>query len=196
MKFNLTKTSTLITLALITSLVYNPKILSESFVGRKNLELTQKAIPTDTDKQSDPFALMLEESLGELKINLPATEVIKLLGNPVEKGKSQFWDADGLYHQDWYYPEEGIIINMTAEEVNKEQIINSITLKSPSQLKTKRGITIGSSIDEVILAYSGEEDSNNPMSDEYFVAGSVYGGLIFTFENNYVSRIFLGAAAE
>jgi hypothetical protein len=29
-----------------------------------------------------------------------------------------------------------------------------------------------------------------------YVVGSIYGGIIFNFENGRVSRIFLGAAAE
>jgi hypothetical protein len=34
------------------------------------------------------------------------------------------------------------------------------------------------------------------ISYQTFVAGSIYGGLIFTFAQGYVSEIFLGAAAE
>jgi hypothetical protein len=32
--------------------------------------------------------------------------------------------------------------------------------------------------------------------DQTFIAGSIYGGLIFTFDQGRVSEIFLGAAAE
>jgi hypothetical protein len=31
---------------------------------------------------------------------------------------------------------------------------------------------------------------------ESFIAGSIYGGLIFSFQDSIVNQIFLGAAAE
>jgi hypothetical protein len=37
---------------------------------------------------------MREESLGELKIDLPAQQVIRLLGNPLKKSPIEYWGAD------------------------------------------------------------------------------------------------------
>jgi hypothetical protein len=119
------------------------------------------------------------------------------MGNPKRKGARVVWGADGLAHQDWYYDDRGMIINMASPENELDsEIISSIKLISPCNLKTKRGISIGSSIVEVEQAYGDQKEEDTSISEEYFVAGSIYGGLIFTFENGYVSEIFLGASAE
>jgi len=56
---------------------------------------------------------------------------------------------------------------------------------------------IGSTEREVVEAYGRfrdpEEDSEEGRS---FVAGSVYDGMIFDFQDGRVIRIFLGSAAE
>ena len=136
------------------------------------------------------------ESLGGLKFNLPAQQVIQLVGNPSKKDSITYWNGDGLYHQYWYYPNQGITLSMASETNKGQQKIALITLVLPSTLQTQRGIRIGSSIEEVILAYANEQDKENSIPCQSFVAGSIYGGLIFTFDNGYVSEIFLGAAAE
>lgn len=158
-------------------------------------EVTQKLLITD-NLESDPFSLMREESLGKLKIDLSAQQVIQLLGNPTKKGRVEFWAGDALYHQYWYYPNQGITLSMTSETEKESQNIAFIKLVSPSTLQTKRGIKIGSSIEEVSLAYAKEKDQEMSIPDQTFVASSIYGGLIFTFDQGYVSEIFLGAAAE
>lgn len=147
-------------------------------------------------QNSDPFALMKNESLGKLKIDLPASEVIKLLGKPARKSELQYWGADGRYHQDWYYPNCGITLNMVSPTEDEPQTIASVKIESPSTLETKRGIGIGSSVNDVISAYGEEQESETSIPSQGFVAGSIYGGLIFSFNNGYVSEIFLGAAAE
>lgn len=151
-------------------------------------------------QDSNPFALMKNESLGKLKIDLPASEVIKLLGKPARKSELQYWGADGRYHQDWYYPDCGITLNMVSNMVSptedEPQTIAFVNIESPSTLETKRGIGIGSSVNDVISAYGEEQESETSIPSQHFVAGSIYGGLMFSFENGYVSEIFLGAAAE
>ncbi|MDB9432097.1 hypothetical protein [Microcystis aeruginosa] len=139
---------------------------------------------------------MREESLGELKIDLSAQQVIRLLGEPTQKGRVEFWEGDGLYHQDWYYPNQGITLSMASETEKGQQNIAFIKLVYPSTLQTQRGIKIGSLIEDVSLAYAKEKDQEMSIPYQTFVAGSIYGGLIFTFDKGRVSEIFLGAAAE
>ncbi|HBL60638.1 MAG TPA: hypothetical protein DDZ80_19945 [Cyanobacteria bacterium UBA8803] len=145
---------------------------------------------------TDPFELMKLEGFGELKIGLTAAQVFELLGNPETRGEIRLWGADGLYHQDWYYPQQGITLNMASETPEERQAVVSITLMSPSQLKTRRGIGIVDSYTKVMQAYKEEEDRGMSIPYESFVAGSIYGGLIFSFENGSVNQIFIGAAAE
>ena len=70
------------------------------------------------------------------------------------------------------------------------------TVPAPSTLKTLRGIGIGSAEKDVTSAYGELRDDEMSVAGESFVAGSVYGGVIFDFRDGKVSRIFLGAAAE
>jgi hypothetical protein len=84
---------------------------------------------------------------------------------------------------------------MVSAEEGATKSIESITVTAPSTLTTKQGIGIGSTEQEVMRIYKpywNREESGH----ETFVAGSIYGGLIFNLEGGQVTRIFLGAAAE
>ena len=159
--------------------------------GKPFTEISESA-----SEATDPFELMKSECFGQLKLDLTAAQVIEILGSPKTKGESNLWGADGLYHQDWYYPQQGITLNMASEKAQERQSVASIKLMSPSTLKTRRGIGIGDSYTKVMQAYKDEEERESSISSKSFVAGSIYGGLIFSFENGRVNEIFLGAAAE
>ena len=88
------------------------------------------------------------------------------------------------------YPRHGL------REEGAPKAIESITVVSPSDLSTKSGIRIGSTEQEVMKAYASHWNKEDSSPSKTFVAGSVYGGLIFDFKAGKVSRIFLGAAAE
>ena len=144
---------------------------------------------------ADEFALLREERIGDLRISLSEGEVQKTIHCTLKRGPEQLWGADGAYHQEWEYVGCGITLGMVSEKKGASKSIESITLVSPSILSTKRGIRIGSTEQEVMKTYKpywNREESGHGS----FVAGSIYGGLIFHFENGKVSRIFLGAAAE
>jgi hypothetical protein len=145
---------------------------------------------------ADEFALLREEQIGNLRIDLSEGEVKKTIHCTLKRGPEKLWGADGAYHQKWEYVDCGITLYMVSEKKGAPKSIDSITLVSPGILSTKRGIRIGSTGEEVMKAYKpywNREDSKN---FKVFVAGSIYGGLMFKFENGKVSRIFLGAAAE
>ena len=145
---------------------------------------------------ADEFALLREERIGTLRIGLSEGGVKKRIHSTLKRGPEELWGADGVYHQKWEYVGCGITLGMVSEKKGAPKSIDSITLVSPSILSTKRGIRIGSTEQEVMKAYKSQwnrEDSNHFGS---FVAGSIYGGIMFDFENDKVSRIFLGAVAE
>ena len=191
---NLMRSIISVSLSLAVLPINSPHLLSQ-LSEESYVKIIQNLLITD-NLESDPFALMREEILGELKLDLSAQQVIQLLGNPIQKGQVEFWAGDALYHQYWYYPNQGITLSMASETEKGQQNIAFIKLVSPSTLPTKRGITIGSSIEEVSLAYAKEKDQEMSIPDQTFVAGSIYGGLIFTFDQGRVIEIFLGAAAE
>jgi hypothetical protein len=144
----------------------------------------------------DEFSLLREEQIGALRIDLPEQEVKKTIHCALKRGPEKLWGADGAYHQTWKYAGCGITLGMVSEKKGAPKSIESITLVSPSNLSTKRVIRIGSTEQEVMDAYKPYWNKEDSKSFNIFVAGSVYGGLMFNFQNGKVSRIFLGAAAE
>ena len=179
-----------------------PSLASGSVIAGKALIANQIAFDTPApivqseNCESTPFELMKSEGFGELKIDLTAAQVVELLGSPETKDEIVLWEADGFYHQYWYYLQQGITLEMISATAGNKQKVASIKLISPSRLKTQRGIGIGDSYTEVIQAYQQESEPENSIPSKQFVAGSIYGGLIFSFQNGRVSEIFLGAAAE
>jgi hypothetical protein len=141
------------------------------------------------------FSLLQKERIGNLRIGLSAEKIKRTINCTPKRGPENLWAADGAYHQEWQYRNCGITLGMVSDRKGGRKSIESITLTSPSYLSTKRGIRIGSSERAVKKAYKAEWNRENSKS-EFFVAGSIYGGLIFQFQNGKVSRIFLGAAAE
>ena len=85
---------------------------------------------------------------------------------------------------------------MVAKKKGGLKSIESITITSPSILQTQRGIRIGSTEAEVIKAYGRFQNAEDSKQGELFVAGSIFGGVMFDFQQGRVSRIFIGAAAE
>jgi hypothetical protein len=143
----------------------------------------------------DEFSLLHNERIGNLRIGLAEAKVKQTINCQLNREPEQFWGADGAYHQKWKYADCGITLGMVSEQKGAAKSIESITIFHPSRLITKRGIRIGSSKKAVINAYKSDWNSESSKSAN-FVAGSIYGGLIFQFQHGKVSQIFLGAAAE
>ncbi len=76
-----------------------------------------------------------------------------------------------------------------------EPKINSILISEPCTLKTKKQIGIGDSQQAVKAAYADFIDKESSDATT-IVAGTVYGGLLFTLEGEKVKTIFIGASAE
>ncbi len=138
--------------------------------------------------------LLNTEQIGNLKINMPETEITKVLGIPDEKSKPLKWETDGLFHQDWIFKEKGIELDVCWEKPTDLKI-SGITVDKQSKFKTLRNIGIGSTRFDVLEKYKKEIDSRT-IDMNSIIAGSVFGGIFFTFENNKVTNIFIGASAE
>lgn len=134
------------------------------------------------------------EGVGELLIGTKVSKVFSILGEPSSKSKEEEWGADGLMHQDLFFKDKGVQMNLSRDSIGAEQVISSITIFPPSTLKTKRGIGIGSTHEEVLKAYEGQIDPTTNKTS--IIIGSIYGGIVMDVDNNKVSRIFVGAAAE
>ena len=136
----------------------------------------------------------MKENLGLLSIGISDSDALKILGQPEQKSTARIWGADGMEHQSWYYHAKGIELDMIRKESN--QAVNMISIKSPCDYKTQRGIRIGSSSIEVHRAYKNEINPRDSKSNSSIVAGTIYGGIIFGLKDSIVTSIFIGAAAE
>ena len=154
------------------------------------------AIVTDTTI-APPSGKIDIESFGPVKIGQPFKETLKALGEPDEKTVATEWGADGLLHEDWTWISHGLKINLSSEKTNisGSMAVFSINASAPCTFKTLAGIGIGSSYEDIVAAYP-RDINKEESSQEQVTIGSVYGGIIFTLQQNKVNHIFLGAAAE
>jgi hypothetical protein len=136
------------------------------------------------------------ETLGELKLGRKAAEVVKALGEPKAKGKEVHWEATGDWVQEWTYPAKGLTLQMASAKRGGAKTVLAFTAEENCKLATGRGIKIGSTLAEVRKAYGKFENKEDSQAGETFVAGSIYGGVIFHLKGGKVSSIFFGAAAE
>lgn len=136
------------------------------------------------------------EPMGKLALGQSAEAVQKLIGTPEAKGKDVLWEAIGEWVQDWKFPKQGLILAMASEKKGGAKTVFSITAEGACSLATARGIRIGSPEAVVRKAYAKEADKEQERRGETFIAGSIYGGVIFSFKEGKVSQIFIGAAAE
>lgn len=152
---------------------------------------------TSSAEPSGPDESWLEkEQIGSLRLDQPAAEVLKRVGSAPVKGKDELWAATGDWIQSWTWKKLGLKIDMASTEEGGKKQVRSITVTAPSNLKTTRGAGIGTPEAEVRRRYADVADPDSRGEKDSFVAGSVYGGVIFTFRGGRVSRIFMGAAAE
>lgn len=140
--------------------------------------------------------LLEGESLGKITLGQKADQLASLIGKPDSKGRDTMWEAVGEWVQEWRFDAQGLKLNMASEKKGGVKTVSSITAAAPCKLATARGIKIGSTESEVRKAYQNVEDKEQSIAGETFVAGSIYGGVIFTIKQGKVVQIFIGAAAE
>ncbi len=145
---------------------------------------------------SEDFAYE-KEKIGELYLGLPEKEVNKLIPCKAKLGPDQLMGADGEFHQHWKYADCGIELDMVSVKKGRPKRIGAITVTTPCSLQTTKGIRIGSTEQEVNKAYGHFKNQEESEQFESFVAGSIFGGLIFKFkQGKKVDSIFIGAGAE
>jgi hypothetical protein len=156
-------------------------------------ETTPERVELTEEEGWDLVRVLFAEGIGPIKMDMPASEVIAAMGKPKSKGKELMEGATGDLLQPWTY--KGVTLDMVRESKKATRKVGSIQVGGESGLATKRGIRVGSTRADVARAYAKERNAED--SDELtFVAGSVYGGLLINFENDVVTSMFLGAAAE
>lgn len=195
-KFSITITACFMAIAIISC---TPKTTETSTTENTETPLDSTDIDmaplvNTTGKSYDDIGidLLKTERIGELKMGTSGTKLTELFGTPEKKSKPLVSEADAATHQTWEYKALGISVDLVGEN---ELETNSITMSAPCTLKTSQQIGIGDTKESVLKAYSDSIDKDSG-DDNTMVAGSVYGGVIFTLENNKVKSIFIGASAE
>lgn len=140
--------------------------------------------------------ILAEERIGSLRIGLSEGDLMKATSCDFKHGRENRWGADGMYHQTWQCRSCGLNLGMVSEKRGGKKAIESIGLTAPCDFATTRGIRIGSTEQEVRKAYKKDWNREDSALSGGFVAGSIYGGIVFQLQNGKVSRIFLGASAE
>ena len=181
-----------------TSYFFKALIIAAAIGAAQPLHAQEKGKAADKDKsagKSEKAAKSVtSEPLGQLALGSKPAEVLKLMGKPESRGKKTPQEATGTSVQDWNYPAKGLTITM--EFVKKEETVSMIRATAGCTLATARGVKIGSTEAAVNKAYGKERDKESSEAGKSFVAGSLYGGVVFTFKDGKVSEIFIGAAAE
>ncbi len=151
-----------------------------------------------TTAQEAGDVLLAKENLGGIKIGQTEKGLTAILGQPKSKSKALLEEATGEYIQNWSYPDKGLTVRLSSESAKSARSVAGFTATEKCRLATTAGIKIGSTKAEVVKAYGAFEDkeSKGTAEEDGFIAGSIYGGIIFTFKNGRVSEIFFGAAAE
>ena len=135
------------------------------------------------------------EEVGAIYVGMPEEGVVKEMGEAKEKTPLKKSQVDGMEHQEWKYPSKGLVVGMVKD--GEEMVVDQITLSGKSPLKTARKVGIGSTREEVKTAYLDDIDpESDPLDDEHIVIGSAYEGILFTMEDQVVTKVFVGASAE
>jgi hypothetical protein len=137
------------------------------------------------------------ERIGGLRLGMPEKDLQGVVTCKPQKAREIYEGATGEHVQTWKYPECGVVLKMSSEHKGGPKTVASITITSPCKFATGGGIQIGSTESEVAKAYGQYRDPEPNLPDKKtFVAGSIYDGMIFSFRDGKVVKIFLGAAAE
>ena len=130
---------------------------------------------------------LAKEKLGSVGIGSTSDAAIKQLGEPTQRAKVIEEGATGDFVSDWTFP-HGVVVMMVGAKEKGPFTVRTITVKTPSKLKTVEGVGIGSSLASVKKAYGKYLVKPEAGQNDW----SVGGGLMFTVEKDKVSTIYLG----
>lgn len=134
--------------------------------------------------------------LGKIHYGMSVADAAGLPGCVFTKGKLIASEADGALHQAWQGRSCGVNLGFSTLDKKAALKLTDIEILAPSQIKTARGIGIGSTEAQVRAQYPHEINPEESMAQQTIVLGSIYGGVVFGLEKGKVKRIFVGAAAE
>ena len=155
------------------------------------------AAPADamkSKKDLDYEHILDWETIGPLKLGLDEKIVIAHFHEPKRKGFPEEEGATGGFVSTWEWPDQGLTIEMYSDRRSGPFHVRSIEIAAPSKLTTSRGLKVGTTIGELRDLYMQNVDEGRDDPKEYLV-GSVYGGMLVTHDDHFVTSIFIGPMA-
>lgn len=155
------------------------------------------AAPARAEEAACKSHLYEQETLGALRLRQPVEQVLKALGKPATQSSPVRGEATG----DWVYmlewPARHLRVGVAADQKRGPYRVAWISLQAGGELRTGRGIGIGSTLAEVTKAYPKDLWDPESLSAEEVTIGSDCGGMIlFRLEKGAVKVLFIGPVPE
>jgi hypothetical protein len=158
-------------------------------------------VAEDPDDENSPrvksaMALLAEEDLGGLKPGLDAKAAEKILGKASKKGKPVMEEATGESVATWEWKKAGVSIVFS--DAKKKPVARNITLTAGAKLKTKAGVGIGSTLEELDAAYAAvrRPADGDGDAEALYRIGTMYVGMVFELKDRAVTLVTWGTLAE
>ena len=164
---------------------------------------------TDTEGQKDGVsvqqALLLDTTLGPVKLGMPLEDVRSILGTPKEESDEFYVCTDkGDYrYVTWRYnftndPDYISDVKLSFADVGDGFVLDEIMTFGTSDWALPSGLKNGSSVQQLLEAYPDAEPGINGYDGEIFAYGVVAGHVRLTFlvENDVITSISLGTYYE
>lgn len=160
---------------------------------------------TDTEGQKDGVsvqqALLLDTTLGPVKLGMPSQDVRSILGTPKEESDEFYVCTDkGDYrYVTWRYnftndPNFISDVKLSFADVGDGFVLDDIQTFGTSDWALPNGLKNGSSVQQLLEAYPDAEPGINGYDGEIFAYGVEAGHVRLTFlvENDVITSISLG----
>ena len=164
---------------------------------------------TDTEGQKDGVsvqqALLLDTTLGPVKLGMPLEDVRSILGTPKEESDEFYVCTDkGDYrYVTWRYnftndPDCISDVKLSFADVGDGFVLDEIMTFGTSDWALPNGLKNGSSVQQLLEAYPDAEPGINGYDGEIFAYGVEAGHVRLTFlvENDVITSISLGTYYE
>ena len=164
---------------------------------------------TDTEGQKDGVsvqqALLLDTTLGPVKLGMPLEDVRSILGTPKEESDEFYVCTDkGDYrYVTWRYnftndPDYISDVKLSFADVGDGFVLDEIMTFGTSDWALPSGLKNGSSMQQLLEAYPDAEPGINGYDGEIFAYGVEAGHVRLTFlvENDVITSISLGTYYE
>ena len=160
---------------------------------------------TDTEGQKDGVsvqqALLLDTTLGPVKLGMPSADVRSILGAPKED-RGEFYvctDKGDYRYATWAYnlsndPDYICDVLLRFADVGDGLVLDEIMTFGTSDWALPNGLKNGSSVQQLLEAYPDAESGINGYDGEIFAYGVEAGHVRLTFlvENDVITSISLG----